>query len=94
MDEYWFISSDGKVIVEPPKHRRSGKYKAYVWVITQNFRKKKHRKKEVIISHDFYLDPTHYKYWPKNNLLWNEHTEIGEGIKTQKSVDAIKSTLF
>ncbi len=54
MDEYWFISDDGKVIVEPPKHCRTGKYKGYVWVIAEAFRKKKHRKQEVIISHDFF----------------------------------------
>ncbi len=40
VDEYWFISDDGKVIVEPPTHYRSGKYKGYVWAISESFRKK------------------------------------------------------
>ena len=93
IDEYWFISTEGKVIVEPPKHYRTGKYKAYVWTIVENFRKKKHRKSEVIISHDYYLNPEHYKFWPRSNL-WQEHADIGEGIKSLKSVDSIKSMLL
>ncbi len=40
IDEYWFILDNGKVIVEPPIHYRSGKHKAYVWVISESFRKK------------------------------------------------------
>ncbi len=30
IDEYWFITSEVKVIVEPPDHYRTGKYKGYV----------------------------------------------------------------
>ena len=56
----------------------------------ENVRKKKHSKREVIISNNFYLAPEHYKYWPKNKL-WTEHSGIREHMKELQSVDSIKS---
>ena len=89
-DQYWFITVEGKVIVEPPVGYLSGKFKAFVWLIEENFWKKNLRNREFIVSKDFNLDPDLYKVWP-NYKFWTEHAGIGEAINQAKSIDAIKS---
>lgn len=90
MDQYWFISDDGKVVVEPPTAYRAGKFKAFVWYMDENVRKRKHAKRDFIVSKEFFLAPEHYKYWsPKK--LWTEHKGIAEKMKGIQSVDQVKS---
>ena len=82
---YWFISVEGKVVVEPPAGGdHEGKERAVVWPVKTNFTLKTFttdgKKREAFKSEKYFLIKQHYKKWSKSNH-WDEHEQIAALFK-------------
>lgn len=82
-ESYWFISDDGKVVVQPPegdKLLKDPKQPAYVWRIENKIRNetKSYRasgKRETFVIEGRNLVRLHYRFWP-TNTYWVEDEEV------------------
>jgi hypothetical protein len=95
---YWFVSSDGKVVIEPHDLTAESQTSAVVVRITQDFTSKtlqeQPAKRECLIVEDNWkLDRQYYLKW-KDAKFWSEDPPVSLLLRNQKlSLVVLKSKL-